>query len=499
MTTPTSNLAESVRLADGLTREFLHHHRLCPLRFDEDGTLVVATAAESFVSGLVDLGSAYGAPIRRENRSLDEIERGIERLTASADRQLALLNATSAAEADTDDGREDDARELALQPPVIRYVNLLVRDAYEAGASDIHLEATRKGGLSARFRIDGVLAPAPEPPTSLPHAVVSRIKLLAELDIAERRRPQDGRIRVRTESGELDLRVSTVPTLHGESVVVRLLDQGGRPAELESLGMRQATLAAFSHLASRPHGMLLVTGPTGSGKTTTLYAALSRRQTGSEKVITVEDPVEYQLAGVAQVPVHRQAGVTMGSALRSILRQDPDVIMVGEMRDRETAETATQAAMTGHLVFSTLHTTDALGAIPRLMDLGVPEYLVAATLEGVLAQRLVRRICDECRAPYEPTPDQVAILAARPIGSLTLSRGIGCPSCRGTGFRGRLGLFEMLVVDDDLKDAIARRARRPDLEALAREGGMTSLRADGWEKVVAGLTTVEEVLRVASE
>jgi general secretion pathway protein E len=390
-------------------------------------------------------------------------------------------------------------RDLANQPPVIRYVNLLVRDAYDAGASDIHLEATRGGGLTARFRLDGVLTPVPESPPPRPDAVVSRIKLLAELDIAERRRPQDGRIRVRLESRELDLRVSTVPTLFGESVVIRLLDRGGRPVELEALGMGDAVFKGMARLSERPHGMVLVTGPTGSGKTTTLYAALARRRADAEKIITVEDPVEYQLPGVAQVPVHRQAGVTMGSVLRSILRQDPDVIMVGEMRDTETAEIAIQAAMTGHLVFSTLHTTDAVGAVPRLLDLGVPDYLVAATLEGVLAQRLVRRICDACRVSYQPAAEQVAIVAGRPVGRMSLTRGAGCPACRGTGFKGRVGLFELLLVTDDVKDAITSGARRATLMALVTSQGMVSLRADGWAKVTSGLTTIEEVLRVATD
>ena len=260
--------------------------------------------------------------------------------------------------------------------------------------------------------------------------------------------------------------------------------------------MSSEMLDAVSQLAARPHGMLLVTGPTGSGKTTTLYAALQRREATAEKIITVEDPIEYQLGGITQVPVHRQAGVTFGAALRSILRQDPDVIMIGEMRDAETAEIAVQAAMTGHLVFSTLHTNDAIGAIPRLLDLGVPEYLISATLDGVLAQRLVRRICDGCRSEYLPDASSVALLAGRPVGRKKLARGMGCAACRGTGFRGRVGVFELLVMTDDLKDAINARTSRSSLRALAEQGGMRPLAADGWRKIEAGLTTVEEVLRV---
>jgi general secretion pathway protein E len=266
--------------------------------------------------------------------------------------------------------------------------------------------------------------------------------------------------------------------------------------ELESLGMSTPMLATLDHLVARPHGMLLVTGPTGSGKTTTLYASLARRPRSTEKIVTVEDPVEYQLPDVTQVPVHRQAGVTFAAALRSILRQDPDVIMIGEMRDAETAEIAVQAAMTGHLVFSTLHTNDALGAIPRLLDLGVPEYLVAATVEGVLAQRLVRRICDDCRASYRPEASRVAALTGRLSGPVTLQHGLGCATCRGTGFRGRLGIFELLELTDEVKDAVLTSAGRQSLRADASRLGFVPMREDGWSKVQAGLTTVDEVLRV---
>lgn len=488
------NRTEVVALADGVSREYLLHHRVCPARLDADGHLVIIASADALLDdALDDLGFVYGRPVIVEVASADEVERLIERITTAADRALELERV--GIENSGADDLTTDVRDLANQPPVIRYVNLLVRDAYDAGASDIHLEATRSG-LSARFRLDGVLTAAPEPPNELHHAVVSRIKLLAELDIAERRRPQDGRIRVRLAERELDLRVSTVPTMFGESVVLRLLDRGGRPVALDELGMPNALLDVVSSLAARPHGMLLVTGPTGSGKTTTLYACLEQRQKTAEKIITVEDPVECQLAGITQVPVHAQAGVSFATALRSILRQDPDVLMIGEMRDPETAELAVQAAMTGHLVFTTLHTNDAVGAIPRLVDLGVPDYLVAATIEGVLAQRLVRRTCAECRERYRPNAESVALLAGRPVGAMTHTRGAGCAACRGTGFRGRLGIFELLVMTDDIKDAIVRRASRSELRDLAAALGMRPVRDDGWAKVEAGLTTVEEVLRV---
>lgn len=485
--------SSELRLASGVTRDFLLHHRVCPVRIRQDGTLIVAAAPNAYLSAMDDLGLAYDSAVEAEAVSENDVTRLIERLTTRAERSIELERVDA-----SDETLATDVRDLANQAPVVRYVNLLVRDAFDAGASDVHLEATPRG-LSARFRLDGVLTRAQEPPAELQAAVLSRIKLLAELDIAERRRPQDGRIRVRLESRELDLRVSTVPTMFGESVVLRLLDRGGRPVTLDELGMPPDVLGSMSKLTTRPHGMVLVTGPTGSGKTTTLYAALQRRDTLAEKIVTVEDPVEYQLPGITQVPVHRQAGVSFGAALRSILRQDPDVMMVGEMRDAETAEIAVQAAMTGHLVFSTLHTNDAVAAIPRLLDLGVPAYLVAATVEGVLAQRLVRRICDACRIQHQVDASTVATLAGEAASDMTLHRGVGCPACRQTGYRGRVGLFELWTMTDAMRDAITHGASRADLRRLAAASGMRALRADGWAKIQAGLTSIEEVLRVVQD
>jgi general secretion pathway protein E len=488
-----SQSRESLVLDPSLTREYLLHHGLCPVQIGEDGILVVATAPAIQPDALDEIGAVYGREVRAEQVTPPDLERMIERLATKTERTIELARADV-----FEDDSTADVRDLANQPPVIRYVNLLVRDAYDSSASDIHLEASREG-LTARFRLDGVLVPAPEPPRHLHHAVVSRLKLLAELDIAERRRPQDGRIRVRLEDRELDLRVSTVPTVFGESVVLRLLDRGGRPVRLDELGMPPHTHVDMQRLANRPHGMLLVTGPTGSGKTTTLYAALQSRDASREKIITVEDPVEYQLQGITQVPVQRQAGVSFANALRAILRQDPDVVMVGEMRDTETAEIAVQASMTGHLVFSTLHTNDALGAIPRLLDLGVPDYLVAATLEGVLAQRLVRKVCDGCRVEYDAPPDRVAALCGGPVGRVSLTRGVGCSACRGTGFRGRIGIFELLVLSDPVREAITGKASRSELRETALRSGLVPLRSDGWRKIQSGLTTVEEVFRVVQE
>jgi general secretion pathway protein E len=497
---PDAQLQCRLPIAESFAAEYLEYYRLLPLEVTEHG-LRVAIVGEPQEEALDDLRASYGTPLELIPVTDEELQTAIRQTFAAAESVVELVRDLSA-DASLEPGRVDDAptdvRDLANQPPVIRFVNLLIREAHAAAASDIHLEATREG-LRIRLRVDGVLAELPSPPAGLQAAVVSRIKLLAELDIAERRRPQDGRIRVRLESRELDLRVATVPTLYGESVVLRLLDRGGRPVGLDELGMDPQSDAAFRRLVQKPHGILLATGPTGSGKTTTLYAALGLRHPSREKVITVEDPVEYHLPGITQVPVHATAGVTFATALRSILRQDPDVLMVGEMRDQETAAIAVQAAMTGHLVFSTLHTNDAVSALTRLADLGVEPYMIAASVEGVLAQRLVRRICAECRERYRPEPSAVALLAGGAVEELVLERGRGCAGCRETGFRGRLGLFELLVMTDELRQALLSSASLATLRGIAREQGMSGLRQDGWRKVQAGLTTVEEVLRVVQD
>ena len=483
--------AKAVPIPDRISREFLVHHQICPAGLLPDGSLAVAVTAQSLLDALDDLSIAYERPVVSELTTPEDVDMRIARL--AADEEPIQLEQGPAADA----GFTSDVRDLANQPPVVRFVNLLIREAYDAGASDIHLESTRDG-LTTRFRVDGVLQAAIDPPASMDRAVVSRVKLLAELDIAEHRRPQDGRIRVRLHARELDLRVSTVPTAFGESVVLRLLERGSGAIGLDTLGLAPALLATMQGLARRPHGMILVTGPTGSGKTTTLYAALGLRSAASEKIITLEDPIEYTLAGVAQVPVHAETGVTFASMLRSILRQDPDVVLVGEMRDSETAELAIQAALTGHVVFSTLHTNDAVGAVPRLLDLGAPPFLISATLEAVLAQRLVRTICTACREPYVPDRAGSAVLGEMDDGQ-PLFRGAGCEACRGTGFSGRTGLFELLVMTDDIREALGAHPSRRHLESLASAAGLRSLMADGCDKVKAGITTIEEVLRVTQQ
>ncbi len=391
----------------------------------------------------------------------------------------------------------DDLVSLANEAPVIRLVNLTLLQALEARASDVHIESYADE-IRVRYRVDGVLLDQPSPPQRMAPAIVSRLKIMAELDIAERRIPQDGRIRLKLQSRQVDVRVSTLPSLHGESVVLRLLDKDRGRIELEDLGMSSATLEALLGVIRKPHGIVLATGPTGSGKTTTLYAAIDRIRTGSEKILTVEDPVEYELEGVPQVAVNERVGLTFASALRALLRQDPDVLLVGEIRDRETAEIATHAALTGHLVLSTLHTNDAPSAITRLLDLGVPAYLVASTVEAVLAQRLVRRVCQSCSESVPLKSNTRRALGAGPESLEMVRRGKGCEQCLETGFLGRTGLYEILVMDDELRAEVQAVRGSQHIRTLATTKGMRTLREDGVRLVSAGLTTPEEVLRITA-
>jgi len=383
----------------------------------------------------------------------------------------------------------------------VRLVNLLIENAVTAEASDIHIEPF-EDTLRVRYRIDGLLFDQEAPPRRLQAAVTSRIKIMAELNIAERRLPQDGRIRVTLGGRRVDIRVSTIPTLYGESIVMRLLDRSSIFLPLEKLGFSPDTRRLFERLIVRPHGMLLVTGPTGSGKTTTLYGALDKINSPEKKIITIEDPVEYQLKGVNQIAVKPKIGLSFANGLRHIVRQDPDIIMVGEVRDLETGEIAIQAALTGHLVFSTLHTNDAPGAITRLQDMGCEPYLVSSVLHGVLAQRLVRRICLACRAPH--TADLADLRALGIPEALdepqNLYKGAGCDQCRGTGYRGRTGIYELFVINEDVRSLIVRKAPTGEIRRHAtHELGMVTLREDGWAKAKLGVTTIDEVLRVTQE
>ena len=396
---------------------------------------------------------------------------------------------------DNDEESAEHIRDMASEAPVIKLVNHIITRGIELGSSDIHLEPFADD-LTLRYRIDGILHEVESPPKRLNSAITTRIKIMAKLDISERRLPQDGRIKLKIQGKDIDMRVSTLPTLHGESVVMRILDRGSLEVDLDFLGFPDKELKQFSALIKKPYGKLLVTGPTGSGKTTTLYAALEKINTSDKKIITIEDPVEYQLKGVNQIHVKPQIGLNFAQGLRSIVRQDPDVIMVGEIRDSETADISIQAALTGHMVFSTLHTNDAAGAISRLIDMGVESYLLSSALLGVLAQRLVRIICNNCKVPVALPPQFIEEIGPAWKTGMTAYKGRGCEKCNQTGFRGRVGIYELLVIDDDIRKLIITKSSAHIIRNAGIKKGMRRLREDGWTKVLNGTTTVEEILRV---
>jgi general secretion pathway protein E len=486
-------------LSRALSADYLEHHALMPLEATPERLLAATWLERVDAHALDDLRMLAGTHVELVTLPEQDVRAAIRRVYSPE-----ALTAEDVIAGMADDGRGafegdaalDDLVSLANEAPVVKLVNLLLLEALEARASDVHLE-TYLGGLRVRYRIDGVLQDAAAPPRRFAAAVVSRLKIMAELDIAERRVPQDGRIRLRMKDRQIDVRVSTLPTLHGESVVLRLLDKERGRIELHELGMAEDTERRFIDVVSRPHGIVLSTGPTGSGKTTTLYAAIDRIRTGREKIVTVEDPVEYELAGVPQVPVNEKVGLTFANALRALLRQDPDIMLVGEIRDHDTADIATHAALTGHLVLSTLHTNDAATALTRLVDLGIEKYLVASTVEAVLAQRLVRRICGQCTNLTPLSSEQRAALAEAAPDLTHAHTGAGCSACRSTGYRGRTGIYELLVMDDELRAALHHDASAGHLARLAATKGMRLLREDGIRLVRAGVTTVEEVLRVA--
>jgi len=481
---------------DEVAPAFFRTHRILPLDIRGDILhVVMSTPQDEFALRALRLAS--GLQVSPAIGVESEID-------------AALVRALEAQGQGADDADEAEAasasdfvehlRDLASEAPVIRLVNVLVSRVTDLRASDIHLEPF-DDGLHVRYRVDGEIDTYEVIEPRLAAAVVSRMKLLAQLDIAERRLPQDGRIKMRVKGRELDLRVSSVPTVHGESVVLRVLDRASMRFSLAELGFSPDTLQRFEALLARPHGILLVTGPTGSGKTTTLYGALSKLDANALKILTVEDPVEYQLNGINQIHVHPQIGLTFASALRSILRQDPDIIMIGEMRDGETAQIAVQSALTGHLVLSTLHTNTAASAVVRMTDMGVERYLITSTVNGVLSQRLVRRLCGHCRRPAD--------LPAEVVDSTGLARFLqpgqvpmaapGCAQCRGTGYWGRAAIHELLTVDEPIREAILRGADASQLNDSARRGGMVTLYEDGLRKVAAGVTSLEEVLRVTQD
>ncbi|MFQ5347791.1 MAG: GspE/PulE family protein [Rhodothalassiaceae bacterium] len=481
-----------------LSPRFLREVHALPLDADAEGIdLAMVDPGDAYVRDAVQL--ATGRTVRPRIAIPTEIEQAFDRLYGGA----AAEPVAEETELGSDEGLETDIerlRDLASEAPVVRLVNRMIAAAIERRASDIHLEPF-ENRLRLRYRIDGVLTEGDPPPFRQRAAIVSRIKIMARLDIAERRLPQDGRIKTVVRGTPVDLRVSTLPSLYGEGVVLRVLDRESIALDFAALGIDGAALERFLVALDRPNGIFLVTGPTGSGKTTTLYAALSRLNEVGRKIITVEDPVEYQLDGVSQIQVRPSIGLGFASVLRSILRHDPDIVLVGEIRDLETAEIAAQAALTGHLVLSTLHTNSAAASITRLLDMGVEDYLVTATVNGVAAQRLVRRLCESCRTSFEPDAALAAHLGLERLAQapFRLWRASGCGACNGTGYFGRTSLLETLIVDDDIRRIILKGGDAEAVGRAARAAGMRTLYEDGVDKALAGITSIEEVLRVTRD
>jgi len=483
-----------------LPTDYIRKNQVLPLRFEEK-TLVAAMADPTNVFLIDEVRRRTRRDVRVVVCTAADINRIVELLTSGAtDVQVEEIIKDMAEDElqvvkDTSEDVVADLEKLGSESPVIRFVNYLIFDAIKQGASDIHIEPKEKA-LKIRYRIDGVLFEAMNPPHAMHPAIVSRLKIMANLDIAERRLPQDGRIRAVMHGRKVDLRMSSLPTAYGEKVVLRILDNRSINVALEDLGFSEDALTIWKHQIDQPHGILLVTGPTGSGKTTTLYASLRCMDGNKLNISTVEDPIEYHLPQANQVQVHDKIGMSFSAALRALLRQDPDVVMLGEIRDAETARIAVQASLTGHLVLSTLHTNDAPSSITRLINIGVEPYLISAAVNAILAQRLVRRICPHCKEPFRPTDEMREFLTLQGFAPDNTFKGAGCDKCRRTGYSGRLGIYELLVMDDSLRDTVTSNPDVTLLRKLCRERGLVTLRQDGFDKVLKGLTTVDEILRV---
>ena len=485
-------------LEEQLGRKFLREAKVLPLREVPEGVVIaMANPLDSYAAHAVRF--AVGRPILPQVALPADLEAAHERLYGdgkSGIHQISGETDEHVGESIADD--VDRLKDIASEAPVIRLVNLLITQAVEARASDIHIEPM-ENELRVRYRVDGVLRPVESPPNRLASAMISRVKIMAKLNIAERRLGQDGRVAMAVRGKDIDLRVATTPTIHGESVVIRILDRAHVELDLDSLGFDESVITPFRALCAHPHGILLVTGPTGSGKTTTLYAALSAINTNDKKILTIEDPVEYQLQGVNQVQVKPQIGLTFAGALRSFLRHDPDIIMIGEIRDLETAQIAVQAALTGHLILSTLHTNDAATAVTRLLDMGVEDYLLTSTINGIAGQRLLRKLCDVCSEAYEPIPELVRRLKLDRLTegrSIVLRRAVGCAQCHHTGYRGRTSIVEVLTATDAIKQAVLKSTDSGQIQKIAVEEGMQTMATHGLKKALAGITTIDEVLRV---
>ena len=503
--TDGAKYAPSKEMLGKLPARILVDNRLMPLaNFNGHGPneLTVVTSRVFDHHGIDELRLATGLEVHAAISTAAEVDRFAKKYLGVGADTLQGMAEEEDGIAVIEDGGDDnlDLTEAAQDASIIKFVNQVLQEALESRATDVHVEPF-EDVLRVRYRVDGVLVEANIPPSVRKYqaAIVSRLKILSHLDIAEKRVPQDGRIRLKVAGREIDLRVSVIPMIHGEAVVMRILDRGDAGYGLEKLGMSARDSNIWTQILDLPHGIVLVTGPTGSGKTTTLYSALSKINNTDLKIITIEDPVEYQLRGINQIQVNTKSGLTFGSGLRAILRHDPDVCLIGEIRDRETAEIAVQASLTGHLVFSTLHTNDAPGACARLIDMGIEPYLVSSTLEMVCAQRLVRLICKHCKA--EAPREEVEKLKAQYGAEVpdVLYRGAGCRHCHGQGYRGRQGVFEMMPISDDMRALIQERSSSRDLRKVAVKQGMSSLREDGWRLIREGKTTPEEVLRMTKD
>lgn len=483
--------------------QFARKHTIFPFMDPDDGTLYVAasTIDDEVLENVRTLFAEEVQPVLSTSRSISEaINRTYERASDSAEDVIENLENGDLAVRVSELEEPQDLLDASDEAPIINFVNSVLYEAVKERASDIHVEPF-EDDLSVRYRVDGILHNVHSLSKKLHSPILSRVKIMASLDIAEKRLPQDGRIRIKIAGKDIDIRVSTVPTSFGERAVLRLLDRSQVLLGLSEIGMGEDHLKDVEKLTSSSHGITLVTGPTGSGKTTTLYAALSRINSADKNIITIEDPVEYQLAGISQIQVNRKIDLTFANGLRSILRQDPNVIMIGEIRDLETAEIAIQASLTGHLVFSTLHTNDAAGAVTRLIDMGVEPFLVASSVNAILAQRLVRVICTRCREQYDPLPEELEEMGIgiKDLPEGGLWRGAGCAHCLETGYLGRTGIYELLIVTDSIKATVLRNPDSGSIKKAALAEGMRTLRQDGAGKVLKGITTIEEVLRVTQE
>lgn len=486
---------------EGFPQKLIYRQSLFPLRFEQD-SIVVATSDPLDLYPLDEASAATGRNIIPVVAEREEIARLMNRnLGVGSETVEGLMAAKSEEEVELVEGIETDGSELsemAQEASVVRLVNEILLEAIQTRASDVHIE-TQSNGLSIRYRIDGILHLQPTPPeiNRFQAAIISRLKIMARLNIAEKRLPQDGRIKLRVHGREVDIRLSVIPMIHGEGMVMRILDKSSMVFDLSQLGMSKPIYDTFSEIIKYPHGIVLVTGPTGSGKTTTLYSSLLQIKSPKTKIITTEDPVEYQLDGINQIQVHSKIGLTFAASLRSILRHDPDIVLVGEIRDLETAENAIQASLTGHLVFSTLHTNDAAGAFTRMSDMGVEPFLVAGTVEAVMAQRLLRRLCSKCKEPYTPNrQDAPSDFPWEKLADRPAYRSVGCRECRNVGYTGRMGIYELLVANDGIRQLALERKSSWEIRKEAVKAGMRTLRMDAWDKVASGDTSIDEVLRV---